>query len=115
MALKAIISDLHSNMEALSVVLEDIKSQGIEAVIVREVPSAATRRALIVRGDADLYMDVPAKDAKELKEGGKLKVSGAPIDNCLHVLGLNVKYKPFDNLKVRQAIAYELWRIGIPV
>jgi predicted phosphodiesterase len=32
MALKAIISDLHSNMEALSVVLEDIKSQGIEDV-----------------------------------------------------------------------------------
>lgn len=80
----------------------------MKRVIVREVPSAATRRALIVRGDADLYMDVPAKDAKELKEGGKLKVSGAPIDNCLHVLGLNVKYKPFDNLKVRQAIAYAL-------
>ena len=79
---------------------------GVKRVIVREVPSASTRRALTERGDADFYMDVPAKDAKELKEGGKVKVSGAPIDNCLHVLGLNVKYKPFDNLKVRQAIAY---------
>jgi peptide/nickel transport system substrate-binding protein len=39
---------------------------------------------------------------------GKVKVSGAPIDNCLHVLGLNVKFKPFDNVKVRQAIAYAL-------
>jgi peptide/nickel transport system substrate-binding protein len=79
---------------------------GIKRVIVREVPSASTRRALIERGDADFYMDVPAKDAKELKEGGKIKVEGAPIDNCLHVLGLNVKYKPYDNIKVRQAIAY---------
>ena len=81
---------------------------GLQRVIVREVPSAANRRALIERGDADLYMDVPAKDAKELRDGGKVKVDGAPIDNCLHVLGLNVAHKPFDNLKVRQAIAFAL-------
>ncbi len=80
----------------------------IKRVIVREVPSAATRRALIERGDVDLYMNVPAKDAKELKEAGKVKVEGAPIDNCLHVLGLNVKYKPFDDERVRQAIAYAI-------
>ncbi|MEC9264409.1 MAG: ABC transporter substrate-binding protein [Pseudomonadota bacterium] len=78
----------------------------LERVIVREVPSAATRRALLEKGDADFYMDVPPKDAKELMEGGKLKVSGAPIDNCLHVLGLNVNFAPFDNKLVRQAIAY---------
>ncbi|MGE0650547.1 MAG: ABC transporter substrate-binding protein [Alphaproteobacteria bacterium] len=79
---------------------------GVRRVIVREVPSAATRRALTERGDADLYMDIPAKDAKELHAGGKVKVSGAPIDNCLHVLGLSVTHKPFDNVKVRQAVAY---------
>ena len=44
----------------------------LRRVIVREVPSAATRRALTERGDADFYMDVSAKDAKELKEGGKV-------------------------------------------
>ncbi|MBE7635264.1 ABC transporter substrate-binding protein [Sneathiella sp. P13V-1] len=81
---------------------------GVKRVIVREVPSASTRRALIERGDADLYMTVPAKDAKEFMDGDKVKVSGAPIDNCLHVLALNLKYKPFDNVKVRQAIAYAL-------
>lgn len=81
---------------------------GVKRVILREVPSAATRRALIERGDADFYMDVPAKDAKELGDQGKVKVEGAPIDNCLHVLALNLEHKPFDNLKVRQAIAYAL-------
>ncbi|MDX9838402.1 MAG: ABC transporter substrate-binding protein [Azoarcus sp.] len=80
----------------------------LRRVIVREVPSAATRRALIERGDADLYMDVPAKDSKELMAGGKVKVSGAPIDNCLHVLGLSVTHKPFDDPRVRQAVAYAL-------
>jgi len=81
---------------------------GAKRVIVREVPSASTRRALTERGDADLYMDIPAKDSQEIvaKTGGKVKVSGAPIDNCLHVLALNLKHKPFDNVKVRQAIAY---------
>ena len=81
---------------------------GVKRVIVREVPSAATRRALTERADADLYMNVPAKDSKEFKDGGKLSVSGAPIDNCLHVLALNLKHKPFDNVKVRQAVAYAL-------
>lgn len=80
----------------------------LQRVIVREVPSASTRRALVERGDADLYMDVPARDAKEFMDGGTLKVSGAPIDNCLHVLGLNVKHKPFDDVRVRQAVAYAL-------
>lgn len=81
---------------------------GIKRVIVREVPSAATRRALVERGDADLYMNVPSKDAKELMNGGKVNISGAPIDNCINVLGLNVEHKPFDNVKVRQAIAFAL-------
>jgi len=80
----------------------------LQRVIVREVPSASTRRALLERGDADFYMDCPAKDAKEFMEGGAIKVDGAPIDNCLHILGLNVKFKPFENVKVRQAIAYAM-------
>ncbi len=80
----------------------------LKRVIVREVPSASTRRALLERGDADFYMDVPARDAKELKDAGKVKVSGAPIDNCMNVLCLNVAQKPFDNVKVRQAIAYAM-------
>ena len=81
---------------------------GVQRVIVREVPSASTRRALIERGDADLYMGCPAKDAKELKAKGEVTVSGAPIDNCLHVLALNLKHAPYDNVKVRQAIAHAL-------
>ena len=80
----------------------------IKRVIVREVPSAATRRALLERGDVDFYMDVPAKDAKELKAAGKVKIEGAPIDNCMQVVGLNLKYKPFDDVRVRQAIAYAI-------
>ncbi|MFG1478403.1 ABC transporter substrate-binding protein [Xanthobacter sp. V4C-4] len=75
-------------------------------VIMREIPSAATRRALIERGDVDLVYNIPEKDAKELKASGKAKVVSTPIENCIYVLGLNDKFEPFKNKKVRQAIAY---------
>ena len=80
----------------------------MQRVIMREVPSAATRRALLERGSIDVLLDVPAKDAKELMQAGKVKVTGIPIENCLHAVGLNVAQKPFDDVRVRQAIAYAI-------
>jgi len=77
-------------------------------VIVREVPSAATRRALIERGDADISLDLPNKDAKELATKDSLKVEGTSIDNTLHAIGLNLDFEPFKNVKVRQAVAYAI-------
>ena len=81
---------------------------GIKRVIIREVPSAATRRALLERGDIDVSLDMPAKDSKELMDKGRVQVTGVPIENCLHALGLNLKHKPFDDKRVRQAIAYAI-------
>ncbi|WP_454918637.1 ABC transporter substrate-binding protein [Xanthobacter sediminis] len=75
-------------------------------VIMREIPSAATRRALIERGDVDLVYNIPDKDAKELKAAGKTKVVSTPIENCVYVLGLNEKFEPFRNKTVRRAMAY---------
>lgn len=80
----------------------------IQRVIVREVPSASTRRALTERGDADFYVDIPPKDARELRDKGKVKIAGAPIANCMHILALNLNHKPYDNIKVRQAIAHAI-------
>lgn len=77
-------------------------------VIVRDVPSSSTRRALVERGDADVALDLPSKDVKELMSNPKLKVSSSTIDNTLHAIGLNLNFEPFGNPKVRQAIAYAL-------
>ena len=79
---------------------------GVDRVVIREVPSASTRRALLERGSIDVLLDVPAKDAKELMQAGNVKVAGVPIENCLHAIGLNLSKKPFDDVRVRQAIAY---------
>lgn len=80
----------------------------LERIVWRVVPSASTRRALIERGDADISMDLPPRDAAELASAGKLKVVGTPVENALQYIGMNVTISPFDDVRVRQAVAYAL-------
>ncbi len=78
----------------------------IKRVIWRMVPSAGNRRALLERGDADISYELPNKDFVELKDAGKLNIVSTPFSNGCQYLGMNVKNTPFDNIKVRQAVAY---------
>ncbi len=77
-------------------------------IIWRMVPSAGNRRALLERGDADISYDLPNKDFVELKQDGKLTIVSTPYSNGIQYIGMNVKNPPFDNLKVRQAVAYAI-------
>ncbi len=52
---------------------------GVKRVIIREVASASTRRALLLRGDADVSLDLPPKDTKELTNNKKIKIAGVPL------------------------------------
>ena len=72
------------------------------------VPSAGNRRALLERGDADISYDLPNKDFVELKDAGKLNIVSTPYSNGIQYIGMNVTKPPFDNLKVRQAVAYAI-------
>lgn len=81
----------------------------LRRVIQREVPNAGNRRALLVKGDIDMTYDLPPKDFAELaKEGGAIKVSTMPIENSMLYLGMNMTKPPFNNVKIRQAVAYAL-------
>jgi peptide/nickel transport system substrate-binding protein len=77
----------------------------IKRVIWRMVPSAGNRRALLERGDADISYDLPNKDFSELKTDGKLTIISTPYSNGIQYIGMNVKNPPFDNPKVREAVA----------
>ncbi len=77
----------------------------IKRIVWRMVPSAGNRRALLERGDADISYELPNKDFVELKDAGKLSIVSTPFSNGILYLGMNVKNPPFDNLKVRQAVA----------
>jgi peptide/nickel transport system substrate-binding protein len=72
----------------------------IKRVIARDIPSAGTRRAMLERDDADFSTGFAPRDFDQL-----IKVSGVPIPNCLWYLALNTSKPPFDNVKLRQAIA----------
>ncbi len=80
----------------------------LKRVIWRTIPSAGNRRALMERGDADISFDLPAKDFVEMKKEGKLKLISNTIGNGMYSLELNVAHPPFNNEKVRQAIAYAM-------
>jgi len=80
----------------------------IKRVIWRMVPQAGNRRALLERGDADISYELPFKDFQELKAAGKLNIASLPFSNGIQYIGMNVTKPPFDNLKVRQAVAYAI-------
>jgi peptide/nickel transport system substrate-binding protein len=80
----------------------------VKRVVWRTVPSAGNRRALIERGDADISVDLPNKDFAELKQIGKVAVVTTPIGNGIGYIGMNCKNPPFNNVKVRQAVAYAI-------
>jgi peptide/nickel transport system substrate-binding protein len=81
----------------------------LRRVVQRDVPSAGNRRALLLKGDIDITYDLPPKDFSELaNDGGTIKVATMPIENAMYYLGMNTTKAPFDNIKIRQAVAYVL-------
>ncbi|MFK7892893.1 MAG: ABC transporter substrate-binding protein [Granulosicoccus sp.] len=78
----------------------------LKRVVIREVPSPATRRALVERGDVQMAFNIPDKDAAELAE--KIDVFSTPVENCIHCLCPNFSFEPFQDANVRKAIAYAI-------
>jgi peptide/nickel transport system substrate-binding protein len=118
----------HPGSEIAFARFEDWKSgakPAFEKVVIRQVESAGSRRALLEKGDADLSFNLPPKDFSELIAEKKLKVIGTPVDAELLYIDMNVTKPPFDNPKVRQAMAYAMpyddifakavYRRGVPM
>ena len=80
----------------------------LKRVVFRQIASPGTRRALLEKGDVDLSVGLPPKDYSELAAAGKVKVVGTPVQGDLLFLDMNVQMKPFDNIKVREAIAWAI-------
>src|SRR5260221_3475730 len=78
----------------------------LKRIITGDIPSAGPRRATLERGDADLSSGCAPRDFDQIVKEGKVKVSGVPIPNALWYLALNTARPPFDNAKLRQALAW---------
>ena len=76
----------------------------LKRVVIREVPSPATSRALVERGDVQMAFGIPDKDAAELAD--TIDVFSTPVENCIHCLCPNFAFEPFQDANVRKVIAY---------
>ena len=106
------VESWRSGQEIVYVRNDDWKSgpsPKLRRIVQRDVPNAGNRRALLLKGDIDITFDLPPKDFSErAAEGAAVKVSSMPIENAMFYLGMNVNKPPFDNPKVRQAVAWAL-------
>jgi len=78
------------------------KLDGIKFV---PVPEAVTRVLQVQSGDADLAVNVPAVLLSKLEKDPRVDVVSMPTLRVIF-LGLNLKRKPFDDIRVRKALNY---------
>lgn len=77
----------------------------IDSITWKPVADNNTRAAMMQTGEAQFTYPVPYEVAEVLKSKPELDVVAAP-SIVLRYLSMNTQQKPFDNPKVRQAIAY---------
>lgn len=79
----------------------------ISRVVFRKVPESANRVAAIQTGNAQLVEHLTPKEFDNLRKAQGVKVAGVFGNETLFV-HMNFKTPPFDNPKVRQAVAYAM-------
>ena len=77
----------------------------IKRVIWREVPSSATRLQLLLAGAIHIAKELDPRERQQCEGKPGVKVTAIKGNDGV-IFGLNNQSKPFDNVKVRQAIAY---------
>jgi peptide/nickel transport system substrate-binding protein len=75
----------------------------IETVIFRPIPETATRVAALEAGDVDIITDVPPDYVDQVPDN--IAVVSIPGTRAFFI-GMNVTVKPFDDVRVRQAMNY---------
>ena len=78
-----------------------------DRVIYRRVPQSSNRIAILRTGRAQVAEGLNPQELNSLRTAPGLRVTGGYLNSSLSVL-LNYKVKPFDNVLLRQAIAYAL-------
>jgi peptide/nickel transport system substrate-binding protein len=77
-------------------------------VIHQLVPTPASRLTALERGDADIALGLPPKDMDSLAGKPGVKIVSVPMRNAFQLIGMEGNTPPFDNVKVRQAVAAAL-------
>ena len=79
----------------------------VKRVTVRRVPQSSNRLVVLQSGEADLVTGLTPREFDSLAKVDGLQVTGVTGNENLFV-HMNFDVKPFDNVKLRQAIAYAI-------
>jgi peptide/nickel transport system substrate-binding protein len=77
----------------------------LKRVVVRHVPEAAAQRLLIEKGDADIARNLTPDQVAGLEGNADVQVTSV-AEALLYYIGLNVKQKELQDVRVRQALRY---------
>ncbi|WMY10928.1 ABC transporter substrate-binding protein [Paraburkholderia phenoliruptrix] len=80
----------------------------MQQVIFRTVPEATLRAALVERKSADLALEIPPTDFDAVAKRQSAQALAIPMRNHMDFVALNSNAAPFNDVRVRQAIAYAL-------
>ncbi|WP_372022948.1 ABC transporter substrate-binding protein (plasmid) [Tistrella mobilis] len=80
----------------------------IRRAVVQVVPAAPARVAAVTKGDADVALQLPPKDVAAIDADPKVDLISLPVTNSFRFVAFNTQTAPFDDVRVRQAIAFAL-------
>lgn len=81
----------------------------VDTITWKPVPENGTRMAMLQTGEADFVSSVPAETAASLKNNPKLNLT-ASDSIIVRYISMNTMQKPFDDIRVRQAVNYAINR-----
>jgi len=79
----------------------------IDKVVFKTVPEDATRVAMVETGEAHAAEQLPVTEVERVQSSSAMSLGRFEAFATDHI-GINTKKKPFDDLRVRQAIAYAI-------
>jgi len=80
----------------------------IRRAIAQAVPDASSRMASLARGDADIVLQLAPREFDVASKLPGVATLSIPLTNTFRFLAFDTQQKPFDDVRVRQAIAYAL-------
>lgn len=86
----------------------DGKIPFFQRIIIQTIPDVSARASLLERGDADLTLDAAASDIPGLEQRGRVRVIAVPQSNAWQSIAFNMTAAPFDDPKLRRAVAAAL-------
>lgn len=80
---------------------------GVDSITFKVVPEAGSRIAMLQTGEADMIYPIPPEQIKTIDGTKDIKVESVP-SNIVYYVTLNMSRKPFNDVKVRQAMNYAI-------